>query len=196
MTRSLVAGLAILITACSGDVTPPRQALLASEPEFLKFDDDAYAAAEKQARVWAVKGETRVVVLRYSDPAEEFLRFTVGAQSLAERPDGTRFEAGDSVEITVRVEDDGRMVFRFSPSGLKFDDAQPAILRLSHARANPDLDGNGTVNLADAALELEIGVFKQELPGLPWLQIPSLSLPGDLIEAEVHDFTGFGMATN
>lgn len=199
MKRFVLAALATLITGCGSDavMTPTTQeGLLSSDPVFLRFSDKAAAAAPQQASFWAVKGESRSLVLRYGDSGQEFLRFTVGAAALSRRPDGSEFAAGDSVLISVAADPGGALAFRFSPSGLKFDDDQPAVLRMSYARANPDYNRDGAVNLFDSVAALQIGVWKQELPLLPWLKIPSLNLFGDVVRADVHDFTGFGMAVN
>ena len=197
MKRSVVAVVAILITACSERVMPPAQtALLSNDLTFYRFDGAAFEHVPRQASFYAVKGEPRTLVLRYTDTNAEFLRFSVGAQSLSQRPDGTQFQAGDSVLISVDVDAAGAMVFRFSPSGLKFSASSPAALTIDYARRNPDIDGNGVVGLGDALLEIRAGIWKQELPLLPWFKIPTLNLSGDAARADIHDFTGFGMAVN
>jgi hypothetical protein len=199
MKRLILATLAILSTGCGSDAVmmPTGQhSLLLNEPTFLQFDAAAYAAATKEGSFWAVKGAERDIVLRYSDTGDAFLRFTVGPQSLAFRPDGTAFEAGDSVLISVAVDENGAMVFRFSPSGLKFSASAPAELKLNNARANPDYNRDGVVDLYDSLASLQLGVWKQDLPVLPWLKISSVRLLSTVVKAEIHDFTGFGMAVN
>jgi hypothetical protein len=199
MKRLILAALAILSTGCGSDAVmmPTGQSsLLLDEPTFLQFDPAAFEAATKQASFWAVKGEERDMVLRYSDTGDAFLRFVVGPESLASRPDGTPFETGDSVLISVVVDENGAMVFRFSPSGLKFSPSAPAELKLNNARANPDYNGDGVVDVFDSLASVQVGVWKQELPVLPWLKIPSVRLLRTVVKAEIHDFTGFGMAVN
>lgn len=197
MNRFVIAALAILVTGCSERVTEPIQpALLGNDLTFYRFDNAAFDQAPRQASFWAVKGESRSLVLRYADTQAEFLRFEVGPESLSLRPDGTPIQQGDSVRISVDVDAEGLMVFRFSPSGLKFDRWSPAKLVIDRGRSNPDIDGNGWVGLGDTLLDLRAGVWKQELPLLPWLKVPSLNLFGNIARADVHDFTGFGMAVN
>jgi hypothetical protein len=195
----LAAALATLISGCGSDAVmmpEPQQLLMLGEPEFLQFDEQAYGAAQKEGSFWAVKGEERSIVLRYSDNGAAFLRFNVGPESLATRPDGTAFEKGDSVLISVAVDSDGAMVYRFSPSGLRFAAAEPAELKLDYGRANPDFNGDGRTDPFDSLAALQLGVWKQELPVLPWLKIPSLRVVNTVVKAEIHDFTGFGMAVN
>ena len=57
----------------------------------------------------------------------------------------------DSVSLTVR----------FEPSGLAFSDVFPALLTVSYANANPDLNGDGVVNLTDWMLKLRLGMWGQ-----------------------------------
>src|SRR5687768_2417925 len=99
---------------------PPQHLLIGgSLPSlsFVQFESNAYAAAEKSGSCWAVKGQDRQIILRYTDTGAEFLRFEVGAKSLHKRPDGSTFQLGDSVLISVNVDASGRMSYAFEPSG-------------------------------------------------------------------------------
>ena len=184
MKRSAVAIIALLLAGCaeSDNLAPPMQAdLLHAEPTFYRFEETAFAAAEKSGSFWAVKGQERELVLRYTDTGEELLHFRVGPNSLTSL-------SPDSVQITVAVDAGGAFIFRFEPSGLKFNGDAPARLTLSYARAT--IDAN-LIQLATA------GIWKQELPILPWLKLPTVNLFGsEKAYTDVHDFTGFGMATN
>jgi hypothetical protein len=206
MKRSLFAVVAILITGCSESVVAPVQrdlildeSTLSRSTDFLTFyhfSDAAFANAPRQANFWAVKGGSRALVLRYADTNEEFLRFEVGPASLLRRPDDTLIADGDSVMISVHLPPSGEMIFRFSPSGLKFDPSNPARLTINHARSNPDLNGDGLVDLTDLVLDAGAHIYKQEDPLDPWFQIPSINLFGGVSTADILDFTGFGMAVN
>lgn len=199
MRRFVVIALTVWTAACADldkVATPPQQGLLDGELTFYRFDRKAFEAAEKSASFWAVRGQERSIALRYNDTGAEFMRFTVGAESLERRPDGSAFAAGDSIQISVRVDETGNVAFDFQPSGLRFSGSKPAILRIDATRAEDDIDGNGQVNLGDLLLALRSSVWKRELPGLPWLKLPAINLSGDIVQTNVHDFTGFGMATN
>ncbi len=179
--RITAALVALLLISCSDtDQFAPTQAgLLTNEPTFLRFSNDAHQAAEKSGSFWAVRGQARTLVLRYSDSGSEFMRFDVGANSLLD---------GDSVLISVQVDPNRELVFHFSPSGLRFNDAAPAVLTIDYSRANLDL--------LDRLLSLQAGIWKRELPVLPWLRVPSLRLLGTVEQAKVYDFTSFGMAVD
>lgn len=187
MRRLLVALLAFSAVGCGKDLVtgPDRQELLALDLSFYSFESSAYAAAEKSGAFWAVKGEDRAVVLRYGDTGAEFLRFEVGANSLYKRPDGTLFEAGDSILITVAVDGSGRMMYSFEPSGLEFDNTNPARLTLNYARAD-----------ALSKLLGLPGIYQRNSALLPWLPLPTLNLSGDVARSDVHHFTDFALAVN
>ncbi|HET9441084.1 MAG TPA: hypothetical protein VFO52_12985 [Longimicrobiales bacterium] len=191
MIRRLgAAALLLLVMACSDSepVAPPEQAgVLTENLTFFRFSADAYLAAEKQGSFWAVRGQARQLVLRYTDTYQPFLEFTVGASSIVDQ---------DSVLITVQVDEGGLLTFHFQPSGLRFNPLAPALLRIDHGRRNPDIDADGDVDLNDSVLALQAGIWKRELPILPWLKLPSLSLLGTVEEARVYDFTSFGMAVD
>ena len=198
MKYSTLAVLLVFAAGCADTdpTTAPTQAnLLSSAPTFYRFSDAAFAVAEKSGSFWAVKGQQRGIVLRYSDTGAAFMRFDVPAAALAQRPDGSAFQAGDSVQISVQVDAGGDFIFRFEPSGLKFNNAAPAVLTLDHSRTNPDINGDGRANLGDFVASLTGGIWKQELPILPWIKLPTLNL-STTARTDVDDFTGFGMAVN
>ena|SRR5437868_6422959 len=178
MKRYLLAALAIITAACSADIDEParQDGLLGlTAPAFVRFQTDAYAAAEKSASFWAVPGQQRSISLRYADTNDEFLNFTVGPNSLA----------GDSVLITVTTATDGSMKFNFEPSGLQFSRQYPATLRINHSRS--------TLSPLLAPL---VSIWRHDVDAAPWLQLPTLHLFGDVVQSDVRHFTDFGMAVN
>jgi hypothetical protein len=52
-----------------------------------------------------------------ADTGEEFLRFEVPGDGLFRKPDGSAFQTGDSILITVTIDDPSRFLFRFEPLG-------------------------------------------------------------------------------
>jgi hypothetical protein len=181
--------LALLVVSCSesDQAGPPESALLDSALTFVRFNDDAYQAAPKSGGFWAVPGQSRSIELRYSDSNQTFMRFEVGPNSLVSQ---------DSVFISVNVDATGRLAFDFQPAGLQFNGNAPALLHINRARSNPDINGDGSTDLTDILLGLQVGVWKRELPILPWVRLPTLSLLGTITVVEVHDFTNFGMAVD
>jgi hypothetical protein len=190
MKKLLACFAALFLISCSDadQVSLPKQAALSTENlTFLNFSDAAYAAAEKHASFWAVPGQTRGAVLRYSDTGGEFMRFEVGDSSLL---------TGDSVLISVDVDPNGAFTFHFSPSGLQFNPQAPATLRVDYSRVRSDVNNDGVVDLLDTLLLVQASIWKREVPGLPWISIPSINVLHRVERADVLDFTSFGMAVD
>jgi hypothetical protein len=196
---SIAALAALVLTACDPS-GPGDDDKREDELTFVRF-----AAASPpqvtQASFWAVHGQERSLVIRYAgQPASEppLLEFRVGALSLLTQPNGVPFLPGDSVQITVNVDPQGRFLFHFQPSGLVFSPVFPALLRINPDRADPDLNRDGVVNQQDATLEARLRLWKQETVGAPFLPLPTIRiqiLGIELFEGRVTDFTGFAMAT-
>lgn len=172
----------------------------ASEAEltFVRFSPEA-RLGETEGSFWAVAGENRELVLRYAaegdDDGEEFLEFEVSGNSLSSRPDGTPFEDGDSIRITVRVIDAERFLFDFEPAGLRFDPDHPAELEVTYRKADPDLNDDGTVDSADEELRDRLAVWRQEMDGGLWFRIATLRLDDrEEVEAEIFGFSSFCIA--
>jgi hypothetical protein len=170
-----------------------------SELEFVRFPDELWPLAEKSAAVWAVKGQNRVLSLRYrtsSGPgSDEFLSLEIPADALWRRPSGELFQPGDSVLITVQVGTDRRMLFDFEPSGLLFNPSEPARLRIEYRRLGGDLNGDGTVDETDTSLEWRTRIWRQEQPGDDWYPIPTTKdQDADEARATITSFTGFVIA--
>jgi hypothetical protein len=172
--------------------------LLEEELTFARLAPNVEAEVQ-QASFWAVSGQERTLVVRYlgqDSSAPPLLEFQVGAQSLLAYPDGLPVLPGDSVQITVTLDPLRRFIFDFQPAGLIFSSLSPARLRLNYHGADDDVNGNGIVDFFDFLLEQQFRIWRQDLPGLPWLSIPSLRLPGlDLLEGRIDHFTGFALAS-
>lgn len=195
--------LVALAAACGDDGTDPvDEGVPEDQLTFLRFPADLATPATMDTSFWAVRGEDRQLILRYEpepgqDPAdaEEFLQFRVRAESLERRPDGTPFAEGDSVEIRVTVDPDGRFLFRFEPSGLQFADSDPAELEIEYVRLGGDLDDDGDVDAADEEFEREMRLWKQEEPGDPWFPVGTIKVEElDELRGEITSFTGFCIA--
>lgn len=142
---------------------------------------------------WAVKGQDRVANVGYSDGLP-FLRFTVPAQGLSRRPDGTRFKPGDSVLIEVTI-DPVKFRLRFEPSGLEFNSSVPATIDLWYGYADADLDGDGDADLADLALRDQLSFWMQQGDTDPWMRTPSSNESLlSWIRTQVPHFSGYAVS--
>lgn len=199
--RWLVASVCALGALGCGDGTAPAPlSRPADQLHFLRPAATAQPLPDTAISFWAKRGEDRELRLYYaprpgSGDSEEFLRLSVPAAALLQRPDGSLVAAGDSVLISVRVVDPSRLIVEFEPSGLKFSPASPARLRLELAETDSDLDGDGVVDARDDALKTQLSVWRQEGPGQPWFKVTS-SVFTDLneVEADVFGFTGYALA--
>ena len=189
-----------LATGCDQLGTNPEEGVPEEELEFLRFPDNLLPLVTKDTSFWAVRGRDTELVMRYAPEAgetegEEFLVFQVKGESLLEWPDGTRFTEGDSVLISVSVDEGGRFLFDFQPSGLKFDPDEPAELEVEYRRLEGDLDGDGDVDTDDDDFEDEMQLWRQEAPGERWFPVGTIRLEDtDELRGDIEGFTGFAVA--
>ena len=186
------------LAACSGDSPAGPAQRPASELVFIRAAADAPPLVATQVQLWAKVGDTRDVELRYANTGgtyggDECLEFKVPNNALWKKPDGSRFQKGDSVLITITVVDLQHFDFQFEPSGLQFSPDHPAELRISYKWADPDLNGDGVVDDRDRTFSF--GIWKQEADGLPWTRTDS-KRDSNLQElrAEIYGFTRYAMA--
>lgn len=194
--KRIILSLAVLCVAACDDTTGPSNEGGRADGDMVFARLAASSELETtQTSFWAVKGQSRTLVMRYASGGPA-LEFEVGPDALLARPNGTPFLPGDSIRITVQADAQGRLSFDFQPSGLTFSPLQPALLRIDYSGYDPDVNGDGTVDAVDAALELNFGIWRRDSPGSLWLPVPSLRLLGQpVIEGRVTHFTGFALAS-
>mgnify|MGYP006381839605 FL=1 len=199
-TTVLTLALAAGMVACSdssgpdnGGVKPPGELTIirlpAGSPPIWNPVDSFYAK----------KGEDRELRIYFEDavggPGEEYLRLRVDSPSLLSYPDGTLFQVGDSVLITVRVVDPEQIYFEFEPSGLRFNPSVPAELKIEYAETEGDLDDDGDVDNDDDAIEQVIDLWRQEQAGQDFVKLGALTIEElDEIEADILGFTRYAIA--
>lgn len=199
ITRWFPLIVALILGACGDDGTEPETARSEDELQFVRFAATP-PLETMQVSFWAVRGDDREAEIRYAsaDPdedGEKFLEFKVPGDALLRRPDGTVFAEGDSIRITITVSPDGRFLFDMQPSGLVFDPRNPARLRIRYAEVEGDLNGDGESDSDDEDLELRLRVWRQELPGQPWVPVGTLRVEDlEEIEGTINGFTGFCIA--
>ena len=198
--RFVPLALAAALAACSdaggpdnGGVRPPGQLTIirlpAGSPPIWNPVDSFYAK----------KGTDRELRMYFTAPGggqgEEYMRLRVDAGSLLARPDGSLFAVGDSVLITVRVVDPQQIYFEFEPSGLTFNPALPAELKIEYAETGGDLDDDGDTDGDDDAIEQVIDLWRQEQAGQDFVKLGAVKLEElDEIEAEILGFTRYAIA--
>lgn len=124
-----------------------------------------------------------------------YVAVTIPAGSLWKRPDGSSFGLVDSVLITMTV-DSNQVLVDMEPTGLQFNPAAPATLKIWYSGADPDFNGDGVVNQLDAMIEqLWLRVWVQPDPLHPWTLVPSVQ---DVTEksftALLRHFSGYAVS--
>ena len=200
--RLVVSAVALSLgfASCRDGTAPAPVSRTADQLHFIRPAPSAASLPDTAVSFWAKRGEDRELRLYYnsqsgSGTGQEFLRLTVPAAALAQRPDGSAIAVGDSVLISVRVTDPSRLIVEFQPSGLKFAAGSPARLRFELAETDSDLNGDGVTNSQDDSLKTQLSFWRQEAPGQPWLKVVSAVFT-DLneVEADVLGFTGYALA--
>ena len=191
----LICGAAALLS-CS-DTSGPS-GIPDAQLHIVRQDTLAPPLDSTVVRLWAKVGAGREVRLSYQPPldsAEDFLRFEVPGDALLRKPDGTAFQPGDSILITITVIDPTRFAFRFEPSGLLFNPDHPARLKLYYYNANHDFDNDGVVDSADTAIEHTLDLWRREIATAPWFKLGSVKFEElDEIDANILSFTEYALA--
>lgn len=181
--------------ACSDSTEPDDDGgVTEDELTFLRFST-ANAVTVRQKSFYAVRGRDRKLEIDDVD-GEDFLEFEVRAETLLRRPNGTLFQNGDSVLITVTLDPNDRFIVHFEPSGLVFNPVDPARLKINYHEADDDIDDDGDHDSEDDRLESLLRMWQQESAGMPWVPLLSFRIDDDDIEARILSFTGFAMASN
>jgi hypothetical protein len=146
-----------------------------------------------KASFWAVRGESRRLQINYSSGGgtQPFLRLTIADPTSA--PGLGELAKGDSVLVTATVDPDDLAV-DLQPTGLTF--GAPAQLELWYGGASGDLNEDGVVDGADAAIEQQLlGMWYQEGAASPWTAIAATkSLAEKRLSAGLQHFSGYAVS--
>jgi len=194
-TLLAAAALCTLLTGCDNPAQPKQ--VPGNELTFIRAAEDAPPLTANQVQVWAKAGEGRRVVISYQKVGEyggdDCLEFKIPGDALWKRPDGTVFQKGDSILITITVVDPALFNFRFEPSGLQFRSDKPAELRVSYKWADRDFNGDGHEDNDDA--RFNFGFWKQETDASDWIRTGTVKdVDLEELRADIHGFTKYAMA--
>jgi len=195
MRRFLLVCSAVLLLSCSDSTSP---GMPDAQLHILQKDPAAPALDSIVARFWAKVGEGREIRIGYQPPAdtgEDFVRFEVAGDGLLRKPDGSAFQPGDSILITLTVVDPARFAVRFEPAGLVFNPNQPARLKFHYFHADHDFNGDGVINAADTTIEHTLDLWRRESATAPWFRNGSVKFEElDEIDANILSFTEYAIA--
>jgi len=190
--------LLALLAACGENTGPGGRPN--AQLNVIRQDTLAPPLVAHQVSFWAKVGDGREARLDYqgatpADTGEDFLRFEVPGDGLLRKPDGSAFQTGDSILITITVVDSARFLFRFEPAGLVFNPEHPARLKIHYLEANHDFDEDGDLDAADAAIEQELDLWRRETATSPWFRIGSVKFEElDELDANILSFTEYAVA--
>lgn len=126
---------------------------------------------------------------------EDFLRLRLDRRSLATLPNGDPIAVGDSVFISVKWVGNDSVMFKLSPSGLRFTPGNEARLKIEYAKLNGDLNDDGNHDEDDDDIERRLDIYRQEDGDTLWFPVGTLKLEDDdEIEAELTGFSRYMIA--
>lgn len=179
----------LLVTAACSDATAPVETRPPAQLNILRLLPTAPPLLATSTTFTACKGQGAVGQLFFNDGSggegEEFARLTLDGATLLARPDGTPFAQGDCIDITMALDDPTQILVRLEPSGLRFDPAHPAQLKLEYGEAEG----------VDSIVEAKIAIWRQETAGAPFVQMGSAVIK-DLneVEANLVGFSRYALA--
>jgi len=167
---------------------PNALAALAAAPwgagmHILQQAPTAPALGAYQVSFWVSRDRASTVTVNYQPGAGEsvghpFLRFNIPKQGLRTGGAGAHLHGyRDSVFITLTI-DPVDFSVDFEPSGVRFSGNHPATLAVWYGNANPDLNGDGVVDPADAALAEQLAIWGRPAKPAPWMKTASTALTG------------------
>lgn len=200
MRRLLLCVTALAGTAACSSSSGPQTATPRAALNVVRQDSTYKPLLSTQGQFYAKVGDGREVRLVYqgsapTDSGSELLRFEVPNDGLYRKPDGTSFGPNDSILITVTVVDAKRFQFDFQPSGLQFNPASPARLKIEYQYSDHDFNGDGVVDSADARIESELGLWRRDLPDTLWFGVGAVKFEQlQEFDANILSFSQYAVA--
>lgn len=194
----LVAG----VLACSESNGGDDNTLPPGRLNFLRLAPTAPALCADSIGFWAYKGigvDTALVFPEVGSTCagstEDFVRFKLDQASLKAYPDGSPIQVGDSVFISIVWVGNDSILFHLEPTGLQFDPAQPAKLKIEYGEAGTDLDDDGDTDAEDDAIETQLDIWRQPTLLDNYTRVGTAQFEdGDEIEADLNGFSRYAIA--
>ena len=87
------------------------------------------------------------------------------------------------------------MLFDLQPTGLQFNPAEPARLKIHYDHADGDLNDDGVSDARDDSIERTLAIWRQERLTDPFVRLTSvLTVETDEAEAELTGFSRYALA--
>jgi hypothetical protein len=202
MRARLVVAVAATVLGCSSSGDPnvdDDTSKPAEELTVVRLSESSPPLFNPVVSFYAVRGENSEARIYFDDGqgqrGDEYLRLRLDDESLLAYPDGSRFAEDDSILITVQVVDPAQTLFELTPSGLQFNPLEPAELEIRYQRADGDLNEDGKVDAVDVELERSLAIWRQELPGDPFVRVGTVLRDDiDEVRATLDGFSRYALA--
>lgn len=205
----LVAGLAVVVACGSDKTTSTEGGTKTADLNFPVLGNGAPPLCSDSAGAWFYKNtsgpdqEIALVFSEHGNPGgcgegetEDFLRLRLKGSSLYRKPDSTLISEGDSVFISVKWVGNDSILFVLQPSGLLFDPANPAQLKIEYGECDQDFDHNGNDDdEGDHEIEQKLDIWRQERPTDDWFRVGTAKIEQNKeIDARLNGFSRFAIA--
>ncbi len=166
----------------------------------IRVDPDAPPLQATEISFWIVRGEEKVVEIRYEGTDGyngKCLRLVVPANAPLRNADGTPIAPGDSIFATVRVMDAGLFLFELEPAGLVLNPASPARMEIRYRWMSDDLNGDGVVDGLDTRARDRFGIWARDPSTQRWSSIGATRFDAiNEIHAPITVFTRYALASD
>ncbi len=199
----LAAALLSSALACSSstEAVPP---IPADSLSFLRLAQTAPPLCADTVSALFTKGVDQEIALEFPETGdindcpgntEDFVRLKLDAQSLLRYPDGTAFQTGDTVTITLAWVGSDSILVHLEPTGLTFSPSHRAELKIEYGEAGDDLDHDGSTTAADTLIENEIDIYREPTLGAGYTKVGTGKLEDENeIEAKLNGFSRYAIA--
>ena len=195
----LLAAWAGAAASCSDSSSPPDDSKPPSELSVIHVAPTSTPLFNTTVSFYAKRGENSEGSISFQDASggegEEYVRLRIDANTLLARPDNSPILPGDSVLITLSVVNPTEMLFDLQPTGLKFNPADPAELKIHYDHAGGDLNDDGVSDTRDDTIERTLAIWRQETLTDPFVRLTSvLTIETDEANAELTGFSRYALA--
>jgi hypothetical protein len=191
------------VVGCTDATTSPSTPPVTtpnSQLHIVAQDTTAPAVLNDSVSFYAVAGQGRQVKMYYQgaapgDTGETLLEFEIPGDGLQQKPDGTPFQAGDSILITIAVATPGRFEFTFGPTGLQFNPSSPARLKIVYGHCDHDFNNDGHVDPADSTTQTLLDLWRRQTGDTLWTKLDGVNLDDDNeVSVNIVHFTQYALA--
>jgi hypothetical protein len=93
------------------------------------------------------------------------------------------------------VVDPANILFEMEPSGLTFDPAEPAELKIHYNHADHDFNEDGAINAFDTQIKSTLAIWRQESLTDAFVRLGSVNVEDlEEINADILGFTRYAIA--